>query len=118
MPIDQFEMERMQSIHWHEVEYDLPIDSTALRWKINVLPGTRATSLVRCTAKSGSEIHSIDWLRQRTSTRYHTLPSATLIASPLTPLDSSDARNAIISATSCGVATRPGGYNAARSSHT
>ena len=23
MRIDQFEMERMQSIHWHEVKYDL-----------------------------------------------------------------------------------------------
>jgi hypothetical protein len=29
MRIDLFEMERMQSIHWHEVEYDLGIDSTA-----------------------------------------------------------------------------------------
>ncbi len=49
---------------------------------------------------------------------YQTLPSATRIASPLTPLDSSDARNAIISATSSGVTTRPRGYNAARSVHT
>ena len=43
-------------------------------------------------------------LSQEELARYHTLPSATLIASPLTPLDSSDARNAIISATSCGAA--------------
>jgi len=49
---------------------------------------------------------------------YQTLPSATLIASPLTPLDSSEARNAIISPTSPGVATRPGGYSAARSFQT
>ena len=40
---------------------------------------------------------------------YPTAPKATVIASPLTPLDSSEARNAITSATSCGVATRPGG---------
>jgi hypothetical protein len=31
---------------------------------------------------------------------YQTLPSATRMASPLTPLDSSDAKKAIISATS------------------
>jgi len=51
--------------------------------------------------------------RQRTGgekgSHYQTLPSATRIDSPLTPLDSSDAKNAIISATSPGVATRPGG---------
>jgi rhomboid family GlyGly-CTERM serine protease len=49
---------------------------------------------------------------------HQTLPRATLMASPLTPLDSSEARNAIISPTSPGVATRPGGYSAARSSQT
>ena len=46
---------------------------------------------------------------------YQGLPSATRIDSPLTPLDSSEARNAIKAATSSGVATLPGGYKAARS---
>jgi len=41
--------------------------------------------------------------------RYQTLPNATLIASPFTPLDSCDARNAIVSATSSAVTTRPAG---------
>jgi len=36
-------------------------------------------------------------------------PRATVMASPLTPLDSSDARKAITSATSAGVTTRPPG---------
>jgi len=30
MQVDQFEMERMQSIHWHGVDYDLEIDSIDL----------------------------------------------------------------------------------------
>ena len=41
-----------------------------------------------------------------------------VMASPLTPLDSSDVRKPMVSATSMGVAIRPGGYKAARSSHT
>ena len=40
---------------------------------------------------------------------HHMLPRATVMASPLTPLDSSDARKAITSATSSGVTTRPTG---------
>ena len=39
----------------------------------------------------------------------HILPRATVMVSPLTPLDSSDARKAITSATSSGVTTRPAG---------
>ena len=30
MHIDLFEMERMQSLYFHAVDYDLPIESTAL----------------------------------------------------------------------------------------
>ena len=49
------------------------------------------------------------WALQRNLTSYHKLPSATVMASPLTPLDSSDARKPMVCATSSGVTTRPGG---------
>ena len=52
------------------------------------------------------------------SLAYQLLPRATVTASPLTPDAASPHRNTITSATSRGVRTRPGGYEAARSVHT
>ena len=49
---------------------------------------------------------------------YQLLPRATVTASPLTPEALSLHRKTITSATSRGVSTRPGGYEAARSAHT
>ncbi len=40
---------------------------------------------------------------------HHLPPRATVMASPLTPLDSLDAKKTITSATSSGVTTRPAG---------
>ena len=56
--------------------------------------------------------------RRPGSLAYQLLPRATVTASPLTPDAASPHRNTITSATSRGVRTRPGGYEAARSVHT
>lgn len=84
------------------------------------LPGLSRLDAAGCeSVYSGNKNGTWDALRssypalpdhpRKYSRAYQALPSETRIASPLIPLDSSAARNAISSATSCCVTTRPGG---------
>jgi len=82
--------------------------SLSLKRPINALKRANAKTKSDHYRGLGALYLSESLLQIRLRWRYQVLPNATRIDSPLTPLDSSDARNAIISPTSSGVATRPG----------